>query len=590
MPSLLDDPTPTPSDRESADGLIVVGQGPSLAEEVRSLGGLWIVCDDRGVPRGESLATPGADLLADLFRRSPAFDHLLRVFVPGLLSAGPNSFVEPLAGLHLFASDVRHVSGRAIGVALFPTAQFAFSDDLRRLAAMSGLDAGVLSRIILGRDPVEPRELPRIASLVRFAHRAECERVAERRGARAVARQLATTYDELSLLYALNANGAVSEAPGAFLSMACEELLRTLAIGWIAVRVRPPLDRFVEPDGLLVLGDPRVERSVLLDLSTRLLVAQGIEEPRVYPQGHPTLTFLDVEGPIVVCPIRHERTSNGVLLLGCFDAAVDGGAGPQVQHDVPRSVQIGDAGVKLAEAAAMHMGMQLENASLYRDLDSMFLGTLDAMVTAIDAKDPYTRGHSQRVALLSQQLARAIGVDEAGLRIVHIAGLVHDIGKIGVPEPVLRKAGRLDEAEFAQVRQHPEIGWRILKDIPQFSKMLDGVLSHHERWDGRGYPQQLHGEEIPLLARIIALADSFDAMSSNRTYRAGRPREQVLAEIRTCSGAQFDPSLVGPFLAMDFAEYDAMHAEHEAQASHPTQRPLLPQRLLPRSEERRQVA
>ena len=124
--------------------------------------------------------------------------------------------------------------------------------------------------------------------------------------------------------------------------------------------------------------------------------------------------------------------------------------------------------------------------ALYADLDAMFLGTLQAMVAAIDAKDPYTRGHSQRVAELSRDLAAAIGVPDEFVRTAHLSGLVHDIGKIGVPEAVLKKAGRLDDEEFAAIRQHPQIGHRILKDIPQIRDLLPGVLCHHEAWNGSG--------------------------------------------------------------------------------------------------------
>jgi HD-GYP domain-containing protein (c-di-GMP phosphodiesterase class II) len=530
----------------------------SLAEEVRSLGGIWLECDARGAAMAVadgSFRAGTSDLLTAAFLGSAPFQHLLRVFVPGLIVGGDHAIAEPLNGLYAFASVLPDGGRDAIGVALLPTAAFATGEDLRRVAASAGIDAGLLSRLILSRDPIEPGEIPRIASLVRFAHRAERERLLETRCAESVGQQLASTYEELNLLHTLISGGDVADDPAPYLAQTCADLVRTVGFRWIGLRVRPPLDRFVRDesieDGLLLQGDPPVPRATMLDLSTRLLVAQGSESSRIYPSGHPTLTFLGVDGPIVVCPIRHERSSNGVLILG-------GG---------PVSEQVGNAELKLAEATANHLGLTLENASLFRQLDAMFLGTLDAMVNAIDAKDPYTRGHSQRVALLSHALARSIGIDDAGLRVVRIAGLVHDVGKIGVPEAVLRKPSRLDETEFVLIRQHPEIGWRILKDIPQFREMLDGVLSHHERWDGRGYPHGLKGTEIPLVARIIALADSFDAMGSTRTYRSQRPREEVIAEIRRCAGAQFDPDLVAPFLALDFAEYDAMHAEHQAQDS-----------------------
>jgi HD-GYP domain-containing protein (c-di-GMP phosphodiesterase class II) len=526
-----------------------------LAEEIRALGGVWLVCDERGTPLDINEIGQG-DFLASLFLRSRPFHHVLRMLVPGMVASGGAMIGEPLPGLYAIASVLpgrtRPEAGIGIGIALVPTAAFAYGEDLFKLAASAGLDPQVLRSMILAADPPEPREIARLAPLVRFAHRADAERSTEIAATELVGAQLAETYEEINLLYTLVSGMTLSEEPMPFLGMACSELVRTLGFSWVALRLRPPLDRFAPPDGIVVAGEPGIDRERLRDLATRLLVASCVESPRVYPRGHRTLAMLGVEGPIVACPIRRDGRSNGVLLVG------------ERRH---HGLEVGSAELKLADATAGHLGLYLENASLYRDAEAMFLGTLEALVTAIDAKDPYTRGHSQRVAALARELARTVGVEEPSLRQIHIAGLIHDVGKIGVSESVLRKGGKLDEHEFAQIRMHPEIGWRILKDIPQFHGMLDAVLSHHERWDGRGYPQGLKGHDIPLIARIVALADSFDAMSSNRTYRSCRPRAQVFAEIRACAGSQFDPDLVGPFLGMDFAEYDRLHAEHELQPS-----------------------
>jgi HD-GYP domain-containing protein (c-di-GMP phosphodiesterase class II) len=231
------------------------------------------------------------------------------------------------------------------------------------------------------------------------------------------------------------------------------------------------------------------------------------------------------------------------------------------KHGDDTEVSSGD--MKLLGATSSYMAIFLENATLYDDLNSMFLGTLEALTSAIDAKDRYTCGHSERVAHLTRQLAESAGLDQRTCARFRIAGLVHDVGKIGVPERVLTKPGRLNEEEFARIREHPEIGYRILKDIPQLTDILPGVLYHHERWDGRGYPQGLAGADIPLIARMIALADSFDAMSSSRTYRPAMSRPAVLQEIRECSGTQFDPSFVDAFLNLDFSQYDRMFAEHQ---------------------------
>lgn len=182
------------------------------------------------------------------------------------------------------------------------------------------------------------------------------------------------------------------------------------------------------------------------------------------------------------------------------------------------------------------------------------------MTAAIDAKDRYTCGHSARVARLAAQLARRAGADESFAELIHITGLVHDVGKIGVPEAILRKTTRLTPEEFDQVKRHPRIGFDILKDIPALRNTLPGVLHHHERFDGQGYPDGLRGTEIPLLARMLALADTFDAMSSTRSYRPAVSRQQTLEEIARCAGTQFDPDLARLFLELDFGEYERMVA------------------------------
>lgn len=519
----------------------------SLAEELRALGAVWIQCDERGGVLDGTILGP-ADFVSSLFVRSRPFHHVLRTLVPGLIADQRGGVAEPMPGLYVVSSRLPSRRERTLGVAIIPTSAFAYGDDLLRLAQAAGLDATLVRELILTGDPPEPREVGRLASLIRFAHRADAERHAESIASDAVGRQLAETYEEINLLYTLVSGMAVTDEPAPFIGLACGELVRTLGFTWVAVRLRPPLDRFAPSDGMVVAGDLPVSRDGVRDLATRMLLTCGADGPRVFPQGHEATEDSSVDGPVVVCPIRRDGRAIGVLVAG-------------ERHS--RGGEISSAELKLADATAGHLGIYLENANLYRDLDAMFLGTLEAMVAAIDAKDPYTRGHSQRVAAISRELARRIGLPDATVKQVHIAGLVHDVGKIGVPESVLRKPGKLDQDEFAQIRTHPEIGWRILKDIPQFHGMLDGVLSHHERWDGRGYPHGLKGSAIPLIARIIALADSFDAMSSNRTYRTKRPLALVLDEIQLCAGSQFDPNLVVPFLTLDFGEYERLRSEHE---------------------------
>ena len=140
------------------------------------------------------------------------------------------------------------------------------------------------------------------------------------------------------------------------------------------------------------------------------------------------------------------------------------------------------------------------------------------------------------------ELARAIGIEEQEVERIRIAGLVHDVGKIGVPEAVLCKTGKLTDEEYEQIKLHPRIGYNILKGIPKMEDVLDGVLYHHERWDGRGYPDRLAGENIPLYGRILAVADTFDAMSSTRSYRQAMPRDQGVGRDRAVLGLAVRPA------------------------------------------------
>lgn len=186
-------------------------------------------------------------------------------------------------------------------------------------------------------------------------------------------------------------------------------------------------------------------------------------------------------------------------------------------------------------------------ASLYSDREEMLLSAIESLVVALEAKDAYTYGHSSQVSTMAYAMAREIGLKEQELFSVRIAALLHDIGKIGIPDHVLNKPGRLDEEERRLIEQHPEIGAKILAGIPALVQVTGMVKHHHERWDGKGYPEELVGEEIPLGARIIAVADTYQAMTSDRPYRKGLATEIAMAELRRSSGSQFDPVLVEAF-------------------------------------------
>lgn len=182
-------------------------------------------------------------------------------------------------------------------------------------------------------------------------------------------------------------------------------------------------------------------------------------------------------------------------------------------------------------------------------INSMYVRSIDAMIKALEAKDFYTRGHSQRVTQYSLAIATELGVTGQELVDLHRAAVLHDLGKIGVREAVLNKPGKLTDEEFGEIVRHPETAVRILEPIPSFMPLLPAILHHHERFDGRGYPARLSGDRIPFSSRIMTIADTFDAMTSTRAYRKALPVSDAIAEIRRCSGTQFDPDIVPAFLA-----------------------------------------
>ncbi|HEY8000358.1 MAG TPA: HD-GYP domain-containing protein [Solirubrobacterales bacterium] len=168
--------------------------------------------------------------------------------------------------------------------------------------------------------------------------------------------------------------------------------------------------------------------------------------------------------------------------------------------------------------------------------------------TALEARDPYLRGHSARVTAFAESLARMLGWAGDRLDVLRLGGSLHDVGKIAVNARVLRKSGPLTEQELAQIRRHPVTGARLVECFEDFESALPYVLHHHERWDGSGYPHGLRGETIPLEGRLLGVADAFDAMTSKRAYRAALTVEQALAELKRCSGTQFDPELAQTFI------------------------------------------
>lgn len=226
------------------------------------------------------------------------------------------------------------------------------------------------------------------------------------------------------------------------------------------------------------------------------------------------------------------RTADDIL--GALYADSSSGAG-----------RFNEADLELLSAIGNQAGVALHRVRLVSELERLLLDTIRAIAATIDAKDGYTHRHSERVALLAHRLGAELELGEEALETVHLSGLLHDVGKIAVPDAILNKQGRLTPEEFEEMKKHPGHGARILENIQNAAvkAVLPGVKHHHERWDGGGYPDGLRGDDIPVLARLIGIADFFDALTSERAYRAAMSHDEVVQLIQANAGTHFESSL-----------------------------------------------
>ena len=362
--------------------------------------------------------------------------------------------------------------------------------------------------------------------------------------------ELASSYEELSLIYRVSGGMKVNRGPGEFFQHACIDVMRVLDVQGMGVVLRAGMDDHAAPTFFGNLSLPRHTRERLNETLMRRIDVQ--KSAIVINDVFRSVDFAwiaPIAGSILAMPLQREDH-----VLGClFCLNKNGGEFNTIDS-------------KLLGSIANECAIYLENSVLFQDARNLMMGLIRSMVSAVDAKDAYTCGHSERVALVARELAMIAGMPEQIIDEIYMAGLLHDVGKIGVPEAVLKKPGKLTPEEFEQMKQHPEIGAHILRDVQQLEKIIPGVLHHHERWDGKGYPRKLAGSDIPLAGRILCLADCFDAMTSNRTYRPALPFDVALREIKNGAGTQFDPELAEVFLRIGEARLLELTAGHHEQA------------------------
>lgn len=509
----------------------------------------------------------GGRLWTTLAARSEPFTRQLGEYVRQTVAAGgaeskPDSGAPVNLGpwapdLGLLTAPVRwrhRTVGMVVGAVVLTDRP---GEALQRLCSQCALDAQTMTAFAAETGSVPLEQVGEFSRLLRWTVESTRETEVGREEIGVLTNNLENTYEELNLIYTISRQMRLSRKTSEVLQSVGADVLevaRAAGVAFVLREVVPP----AVPPRLLIAEQVKVPSDRIVQVGQGAPDLQAVDRLaeclKIDPAAPASFVLINDAGArpefawargwlkhLLALPLWHEQQMLGVLLaINCRDEG-----------------DFTSVDVQLLRAVADRLAAYLENQRLYNDLADLLMGLLHALVNSIDAKDPYTCGHSERVAFYSRALAREASLPDLTCERVYLAGLLHDVGKIGVPDAVLCKPGRLTNEEFDAMRKHPEVGARILSRIRQITDLLPGVLDHHERVDGRGYPQRLAGREIPLYGRIICLADCFDAMTTSRTYRTALPLQVAVTEIRRCSGTQFDPELAEKFLQLDLQQLAA---------------------------------
>lgn len=416
-----------------------------------------------------------------------------------------------------------------LAVGFIPRNLAAPSDWLRESARNAGWSPAELRQWLDGIQAVPPEVLPR---LLRLAEMQVCAAPDDRmsRHIEEMAAQLDGAYEELSLLHDMSRNLRVSLDP-VELAQTCVHRLH-LAVnaegcGILMVPRDAPL-RFVS-DGRLPCDEFELKQllnGVSTQIGRRPLVRNHFDSS---PQAE---DLPNLRNFVAAAILEGDFTVGWIIACNSIGRA-----------------EFGTVEANLLNSVALILSTHLHNIQLFHEQEDLLVAFVRSLVSTLDAKDSYTRGHSERVALVARRLAQQLQLSQREQDEIHLSALLHDIGKIGVEDAILGKPGRLTEAEFRKLQLHPVIGHDILKGIKNLQHILPGVRSHHESYDGSGYPDKLSGDDIPLMARILAVADAFDAMGSDRPYRGGMPLEQIERILVEGSGTQWDARVIRAYFA-----------------------------------------
>lgn len=454
-------------------------------------------------------------------------------FVPdcirGRLSKLDAPAVFPLpTGFHFYAVPLPAAGGRFVGLGYQWDGGPALPADFVIAAARAGWSEERLARWWFDHPRCSTGPL---AALLRLAvSEIDAQQTASATQAHVdqLSEQLDHTYEEITLLHALTRNLQISRGPGDLAALCLDRMPELIDAEGHLIRIETPGDNA----RTLSRGELPFDSEAAARLLDRF---DGHDWSRPLVRNHLRGSAVSGEFPrlanLIAVPIREGKNRFGWIV----SANMHGGR------------EFGTVEANFLGTIATILGTHVRNIDLLREQNDLLLGFVRSFVSTLDAKDPYTRGHSERVALIARRVGKEMGLPEDELRTIHLSGLLHDIGKIGVDDRILRKPGPLTDEEFEQVKKHPTVGYNILSGLKNLRHVLPGVRNHHENFDGSGYPDKLVGEEIPLLARVLAVADGYDAMGSNRPYRNGMPVDKIDEIFRRGSSKQWDPRVIDAY-------------------------------------------
>jgi len=448
-----------------------------------------------------------------------------------------------------------------------PESVLSFGDPNRVLATVLNLHNNAAAVAVIDLPQPSPADTSRLQSPQESVH-ADVDYFREMLGVLAAAfdaernaeteiedlsAELAQTYEELVLLHKLSTNMKVTESDANYLQMACDSLTDIVTVEGIAIFLEKTLEDerrlfLCAGSGLIDVDEHtaaivQTRLAAEIDTGKEALLDSELDSPFKYewPNNIKSIIAVPLYGTDRTASRALERRANDNSMIGLM-VAIN-------RLDKP---DFDSTDIKLFNSVANGCAVFVENGRLFADLKDLFIGSLKALTNSIDAKDQYTRGHSERVAFISrwigERLAEQMPLEEEQIHKFYLAGLLHDIGKMGIAEAVLCKKGKLTAQELNHIRSHPSIGAGILGEIKQMRDIVPGVLCHHERVDGKGYPNGLVADQIPLVGKIVGLADGFDAMTSKRVYRDAMTVEQALTEIEKTLGTQFDEQVGRVFI------------------------------------------